>query len=152
MVVEEKDFKKALNEQGLDYNDSYLISRNAVNDALMEHGGFDLMIDFHRDSLPRDNTFITSDGKNYAKLMCVLGGLSNHLSIIKERGGILFDKSNEQINGIMKPLLIREAYYNQDMSENMILIEVGSDQNTYQEVVNSLEILVNAVMKIWGEQ
>ena len=39
-------------------------------------------------------------------------------------------------------LKVREAYYNQDISENMLLIEVGSDQNYYQEVKNSIEVLL----------
>lgn len=148
VTVESMDFMQALKDQGLNYNESYLISRNALIDALVEHSGYDLIIDFHRDSLPRESTYIEANGKNYAKMMSVIGGLSEHADVIIQNAQLLFDNSNIAVDGIMKPALIREAYYNQDISENMLLIEVGSDQNTYDEVVNSVEVLASAITKM----
>lgn len=145
VVVEKRDFSQELRKQNLNYNDSYLISRNALNDALSEHHGFDLIIDFHRDSVPRETTFIEVDGKVYAKLMIVLGGLSPHIDEIYQNAATLFDLSNQMKNGIMKQILVREAYYNQDMSKNMLLIEVGSEENYYEEVKNSVDILASAI-------
>ena len=31
--------------------------------------------------------------------------------------------------------------YNQDFSKNCILIEVGSEENTYEEVTNTIEVI-----------
>ena len=145
VVIEERDFTQELNAQGLDYNQSYQISRNAINDALIKYQGFDLMIDFHRDSVPRSASFIERDGKSFAKMMIVLGGLSPHFSLIQNKAVTLLDKTNQIQNGIMKNILIREAYYNQDISEKMLLIEVGSEENYYQEVTNSLDILAQSI-------
>lgn len=145
VVVENRNLTNELNQKGLSYDQSYLISRSVLNDALIEHRGFDLIIDFHRDSVPRSSSYIQSNGNNYAKMMIVLGGLSSHFEKIQKNAMLLYDKTNQIENGIMKNILIREAYYNQDISENMLLIEVGSDENYYEEVKNSLEVLSKAI-------
>ena len=150
--VESADFALALQEQGLNYNDSYLISRNYLIDALMSGKGYDLIVDFHRDSLPRESAYVNANGKNYAKMMCVLGGLSENHTHIYERTMTLFDKSNAYVDGIMKSTMNREAYYNQDIHENMMLIEVGSDQNTYEEIENSVQILADAITEMLKEE
>ena len=150
--VESADFALALQEQGLNYNDSYLISRNYLIDALMSGKGYDLIVDFHRDSLPRESAYVNANGKNYAKMMCVLGGLSENQAHIYERTMTLFDKSNTYVDGIMKSTMNREAYYNQDIHENMMLIEVGSDQNTYEEIENSVQILADAITEMLKEE
>ena len=46
--------------------------------------------------------------------------------------------------------MTREAYYNQDMSDKMLLIEVGSDNNTFDEVKNSVDILALGIAQILG--
>lgn len=148
VIVEDRNFTKELNDQGLSYDQSYLISRSAINDALIEYKGFDLLIDFHRDSLPRNLSYHENNGTKYAKMMIVLGGLSSHFTSIRENAMSLTDKTNQLENGIMKNILVRESYYNQDMSDNMLLIEVGSDQNYYVEVKNSIQILAKAIDEI----
>ena len=145
VVVEDRNFTEELNTLGLNYNQSYQISRNAITDAVMEHQGFDLMIDFHRDSVPRESSYIEASGKNYAKMMIVLGGLSSHFSNIQNQAMTLLDKTNQLQSGIMKNILVREAYYNQDISDNMLLIEVGSEENYYDEVIHSLDILAKSI-------
>lgn len=148
VTIEQQNFMQELRNQGLTYNESYLISRNAVIDAIVEEGGYDLIIDLHRDSLPRHLSYIEINGMIYAKLMIVIGGLSSHRESIINNSQILFDISNNLVHGIMKPALVREAYYNQDITENMLLIEVGSDQNSFEEVKNSLDILSQAIIKM----
>lgn len=145
VIVEDRNLSKELSDRNLSYDQSYLISRGAINDAIIEHKGFDLMIDFHRDSVPRNSSYIKDDTKAYAKLMIVLGGLSSHFNQIHLNAKTLYDKTNQIQHGIMKNILVREAYYNQDISENMLLIEVGSDQNYYEEVKNSIEVLAKAI-------
>lgn len=145
VIVEDRNLSKELSDRKLSYDQSYLISRGAINDAIVENKGFDLMIDFHRDSIPRNTSYIKDDAKAYAKLMIVLGGLSSHFNQIHLKAKTLYDKTNQIQNGIMKNILVRESYYNQDISENMLLIEVGSDQNYYEEVKNSIEVLASAI-------
>lgn len=62
VTIEQQNFMQELRNQGLTYNESYLISRNAVIDAIVEEGGYDLIIDLHRDSLPRHLSYIEING------------------------------------------------------------------------------------------
>ena len=48
----------------------------------------------------------------------------------------------------MKPVYTIASTYNQDLSNNIMLIEFGSDQNYYQEVINSIEIVAKAISEI----
>ena len=139
------DFKTWLNAKGLNYNYSYHASNYYLNEALVQYGGFDLIIDFHRDSIPRESSYITIDNKTYAKMMFVVGGLSKNANAITQRCNELTSLVNE--NGVMKNVMIREAYYNQDVSDRMVLIEVGSDKNTYEEVSNSTKLLADSILK-----
>ena len=43
--------------------------------------------------------------------------------------------------------MVREAYFNHDVSTNMVLIEVGSDHTTFEEVENSTELLAKAIVQ-----
>ena len=42
--------------------------------------------------------------------------------------------------------MVREAYYNQEMSENMILVEVGSNTNSFAEIENSVGLLSQGII------
>ena len=150
VIVENRNFPKELNDLGYDYSQSYLISRSAIQDALVKYQGFDLIIDFHRDSIPRNTATVESNNKVYAKMMIVLGGLSSYFDINYELAKTLSDKTNQLEKGIMKNILVRESYYNQDLSKNMLLIEVGSDENYYSEVLNSIDVLSQSIHEIMG--
>ena len=148
VIVENRDFPKELNDLGYDYSKSYLISRSALQDALVKYEGFDLIIDFHRDSIPRNTATVNSNNKTYAKMMVVLGGLSSHYDVNYDLAKTLTDKANQIEQGIRKNILVREAYYNQDLSKNMLLVEVGGDENYYSEVLNSVEVLSKVIHEI----
>ena len=150
VVVEDGDFIKYGQENDMDYNMSYQISRKFITDAIMNNAGFDLIVDFHRDSVPRESTYITVNGIDYAKMMCVIGGLTDNAYEITKTASTLYDSCNKLVSGIMKNTMTREAYYNQDMSSKMLLIEVGSDNNTFDEVKNSVDILARGIAQILG--
>lgn len=150
VVYETNDFSQYLKSKGLDYNSSYQASYYYLNEALVNYGGFDLVIDFHRDSVPRESSFVNIEGTPYAKVMCVVGGLSKNNEKIKGIANQLTAIMNENKNGVAKTPMIREAYYNQDVYENSILIEVGSDNNTYEEIKNSTNLLAQTIIRYLG--
>lgn len=145
VVVETNSFSDYMKKNGLNYNDSYQVSANFLNDMLVNEGPFDLIIDFHRDAVPRENSFVTIDGKNYARMMFVIGGLSGRSDETQALAQTLYDKIEQIQPGIMKQTMTREAYYNQQMSEHMILIEVGTNNNTFEEVENSVHVLADGI-------
>ncbi len=145
VVLETANFKEYLNTQGWDYNQSYKASYNFLNDALVNYGGFDLIIDLHRDAIPREASYIEVNGKRYAKMMPVIGGLGKNAAVIQKEAAALSDIIDGKVHGIMRSTMVREAYYNQEVSERMMLIECGGDVNPFEEVENSMEVLADGI-------
>lgn len=150
VVYETNDFPGWLRNNGLDYNSSYRASYFYMNEALVNYGGFDLVIDFHRDSVPRESSYITIGDKSYAKMMFVIGGLSTNVDSVTALSNDLTAKINAIQEGVVKTPMTREAYYNQQVYPNTVLIEVGSDNNTYEEVKNSTNLLAQAIIQYLG--
>lgn len=145
VVLETANFAEYLKARGLDYNQSYQASNNFMNDALVNYGGFDLIIDLHRDAIPREASFMEANGKTYAKMMPVIGGLSTNAEVIKKNSSTLSDIIDGKVHGIMRSVMVREAYYNQSVSDRMMLIECGGDVNPFDEVKNSMEVLADGI-------
>ena len=146
VVLETNDFTSYCSENGLTYNDLYTVSNKYMNDALVKYGGFDLLIDLHRDSVPREYTYVTIDGVSYAKSMMVIGGASQYATSATEISTTLTDNVNQIKDGIMKSVMTREgAYYNQYVCEGVILMECGSENNTFEEVQNSLKVIAQGI-------
>lgn len=145
VVLETANFSEYLKDRGLDYNQSYEASRSFMNDALVNYGGFDLIIDLHRDAIPRDASYLEANGKTYAKMMPVIGGLSSNADVIKKNSSTLSDIIDSKVHGIMRSTMVREAYYNQSVSDRMMLIECGGDVNPFDEVKNSMDVLADGI-------
>ncbi len=145
VVLETANFKEYLNAQGWDYNQSYRASYNYLNDALVNYGGFDLIIDLHRDAIPREASYLDANGKRYAKMMPVVGGLGKNAKVIEQEAAALSDIIDGKVRGIMRSTMVREAYYNQEVSERMMLIECGGNVNPFEEVENSMDVLAEGI-------
>lgn len=145
VVVETHNFLQEADDLGMKYNELYAISRKYLNEAFVNYGGFDLIIDLHRDSAPRDVSVLKEGDIEYAKMMFVVGMKSANVQSIMSVSKTLTDKINAIKPGIMRSVFERNSVYNQDMNENMVLIELGSDTNSYQEVIHSLDILVEGL-------
>lgn len=150
VVYETNDFPAYLKSKGLDYNSSYHASYFYLNEALVNYGGFDLIIDFHRDSVPRESSYVTINDKSYARMMFVIGELSKNHDSVTALSNDLTARVNQIVEGVIKTPMNREAYYNQEVYPNTVLIEVGSDNNYYEEVKNSTNLLAQAIIQYLG--
>lgn len=155
-IVETSNISDFLNLNGWDYASSYKASRFYALDALNKYNKLDLLIDLHRDAISKDKSTVQIDGKNYAKVMFVVGlehnayeanlELANKLnSLIKEnypeisRGVIT--KQGAGVNGI----------YNQDLSPKSVLIECGGKENSIDEVMNTTQVLTQIIKEYLGD-
>lgn len=141
--IETESMSKYLRDNSLIYKDSYKASRFYFLKRMNEYPSIKLFIDLHRDSARKNATTVEIDGKNYAKVLFVVGldhdnyesnlilaeQLNNMIDKRLSRG--ISKKTGSKVNGI----------YNQDLSENSILIEVGGQDNTIEEVNNTLKEL-----------
>ncbi|MDE6953130.1 MAG: stage II sporulation protein P [Erysipelotrichales bacterium] len=138
---ETNDFELYKAKNNIDYKYSYTVSKKYINNAVKEHGQYDLVIDFHRDSIKKSLSTITYENKSYAKLMFVVGKGSSNYKNVKKMSSELSNMLNEKIPKISRGIYVKQSHYNQDTTKNMVLIEVGANENTYEEIQNSLNIL-----------
>ena len=138
---ETTDFELYKTKNHIDYAKSYSVSQKYLTQAVEKHGKYDLVIDFHRDSIKKNLSTITVDHKNYAKLMFVVGKGSSHYSAVNNTRSRVADMLNGKIPKICRGVYLKQSHYNQGVTDNMVLIEVGANENTYEEVQNSLNIL-----------
>ena len=64
---------------------------------------------------------------------------------MKSLSAQLSSSIDQMVPGISRGIFVREAYYNQEMADNMVLIEVGGVENRYEEVKNSASLLAKAI-------
>lgn len=148
VVFETADFLAVLKQKGWDYEESYRVSHSFLMDALVNYQGFDLIIDLHRDAIPREASYIDKDGIRYAKIMPVIGGLGKNKDAVQKTADQLTQLMNQKISGIMRNTMVREAYYNQEVHEKTILLECGGDVNTFDEVKASMQILADSIYEL----
>lgn len=138
VIVEENDFEAYGASKGLNYNKLYNVSNTFLTEAIVKHGGFDLIIDFHRDSISKES----STFENYAKMMMVVSMSNPYHEEVEANSRAIREAVEALQPHIMRSDYKREyAYYNQQYAHSMVLIEVGGLYNTYEEVTNSLDIL-----------
>ena len=91
-------------------------------------------------------TTLTVDGKSYAKILFIVGlensNYQENLDFTKKISDLL----NQKVKGLSKGIYKKEGplvngVYNQDFSNRVILIELGGNENTIDEVYRSLIVL-----------
>lgn len=145
-VIETSNITEFLNLNGWNYNQSYQASRFYVKDALNKYPNLELVIDLHRDAIPAASSTVTIDGKNYAKVLFVVGkehdNYGSNLNLATKLNDLIKNKYPSLTRGItIKSGNNVNGIYNQDLSEKIILIELGGYENNIEEVMNTMEIL-----------
>ncbi len=145
-----------INNNNWNYVNSYKASRILLEKRKSEYPSLKYFIDIHRDSLNKENTTVEINGKMYAKVLFIVGlenpNYQDNL-LFTERINNKFDelypnlskgiykKGGEGVNGI----------YNQDFSKYNILIEIGGNENTTNEVLNTSLAFSEVFMEIINE-
>ena len=152
VLVEERSVQAYLDTNALTYNESYYASYAYLNDTLKKDS-YDLIIDFHRDSIDRSLSVFEYQQKQYAKMMFVIGGSNQNYDKLLALASSLHQQIDQQAPGIMRSIMTRDiAYYNQYVNDAMVLIEVGSEANTFQEVKNSVKVLAEGIDEYFKER
>lgn len=125
------------------YTQSYARSNETLKKYLDEYGDFKIIIDLHRDGVDsakadelKDIYTANINNENLAKMMFVTAGNSARYAANEALVNELYNKANTLFPG-----LIRKTYYyeygatavNYSLSDNFVLIEVGSNVNTAEE-------------------
>jgi len=155
-IVEEGSIKDILNTNNWNYNYSYKASRIMMEDIAIKYPSLKYFIDIHRDSVSKDKTTITIDGKDYAKVLFIIGLENSNYKDNLEFTEKINNKINELYPGLSKGIYKKEGpgvngVYNQDFSSYTILIEVGGYENNTTEVLNTLIAFSKCFMEVINE-
>ena len=132
----------------VDYNNAYASSRNYLSNIDLTQ--YKLVIDLHRDAAGSkiirqledgDYTVVkfvfSTSNKNYIEQQNLANKISANLQDI-------YDEDFTYDKGILN--------FNQDLSNNIVLIENGFNTNTIDEVKNSNTKIANAILQIFEEE
>ena len=148
--IDKTDVNAMLNKKGLAYGSSYSEARNLVQEVMATNKNIKYFIDVHRDSQRKKVTTITIDGKAYARLCFIIGGenpnYEQNLKLAKE----IHKKISEKYPGLSRGVFEKRGAgtngkFNQDLSGNAMLVEVGGVDNNLDELNGSMEVLADAL-------
>lgn len=148
--VDSTDIVQELSLKGLDFNSSYKLSGERVRSARTENKDLEIFLDIHRDSLRKDSTTKEINGENFARLLFVVG--TGHE---KYESNLLFTEGLDKLlathyPGLSKGILKKDSsqgngVYNQDVSPNSVIVEIGGVDNTLEELNRTTEALADVL-------
>lgn len=141
-----------------DYNTSYSNSKNTIERNIAKYGGFGFVIDIHRDAMGSNLAFrpvTVIENKTTAKIMLVVGiGTEKNPNPYWQDNLMLALKlqeiGNELYPGLFRNILVRNSVYNQNITKNSILVEIGATGNYLDEAINSAQYFEKIIEKIYN--
>lgn len=142
--VDKTDIMAILQEKGWKYGSSYRASRPVVVAALKKHTDLQYLFDIHRDSLPYKKTTVYIDDVAYGAILFVVGAEHKHYEKNLKLATQLHKRLEEKYPGLSKGVVTKEGpnangVYNQDLSENALLLEIGGYDNHLEEIYRSVD-------------
>lgn len=136
------------------YNGAYDRSRAGIEEILEKYPTIQMVLDVHRDALVgEDGTIykpvVTVDGQKTAQVMLLVGSddagaefpdWTEHLALAMEIQG----QMNSLWPGLARPITLRTARFNQQLTKGSLLVEVGSHGNTLEEAINGARLFARA--------
>ena len=139
------------------YNGAYDRSAEAVQRYLEQYPTIKIVLDVHRDALiGEDGTVYKAvtriDGVDTAQVMLVLGSSEGgeHPNWMENLS--LACKLQESMNNLYptlaRPMTMRSARYNQQLSAGSVLVEVGTHGNTLQEALSAARLFARSAGQV----
>ena len=151
-IVEDTNLAEFLNINNWDHSKSYAASRLLILDKQSKYNTLKYYIDIHRDSVNKSASTATINGKSYAKILFVVGLEHDNYQLNVETASNINSLFNKYYPGLSRGLYKKSGpgvngIYNQDISGNAMLIEVGGYENTIEEVFNTIDAISTILTK-----
>ncbi|GAE35162.1 stage II sporulation protein P [Halalkalibacter akibai] len=156
-IQEKRDVQSDLLNKGWMYSKSYDISRIYTNEVLKQHDSIELILDIHRDSLPRNRTTMKYNDEDVARIVFVVNGNHSNYQPNLSFAEKLNQRLEEYHPGLSRGVILRQGAftnhnYNQDLSEKSILLEIGGPENTIEEVNKAAGFLAEVIVEVLKEK
>ena len=131
------------------HSGAYVSAEESIRFFLSHYPSIRYVIDLHRDAIiTQEGAYVRSavdSEEPYAQIMTVVGSDGNGTPCPWERNLSLSlrlrKKLNEEIAGICRPPVLRNASYNQEFSYASLLLEIGTGANSVEEAVRSARLV-----------
>lgn len=155
-MVEDGSVSSVLKKNGWSYKYSYDASKELIAPVIKGNKDLQLIIDLHRDSAPLSKTVFSYEGEEYARILFVIGAEHENYEYNHNIAKKLNELLNEEIPGITRGISLKKGegvngIYNQDLSKQSVLIELGGQYNEIDEVNNTLKVLAKVILKYLEE-
>lgn len=146
----------ASTEKDYNFAYSYKYSQKTVKEAFAANPDLTYLFDIHRDSSTRDKTTITIDGKDYAQIYFIIGQKNPNWKKNEQFATKVSELLEAKKPGISRGIWAKSlhdgnAEYNQSMSPNNILIEIGGPYNTLEECNRTADLLADVIADIYWD-
>jgi stage II sporulation protein P len=139
-------------EKSFNYYYSYKYSLKTLQEASASHPDLKFYFDIHRDSQRREKTTVTINGKNYAQLYFIIGGKNPNWKENEQFASQIHQTLESKYPGLSKGTFAKAAegngVYNQNFSQNSVLIEVGGVDNSLEECYRTTDVLAEAIAEV----
>lgn len=131
------------------YNGAYSRSAESIKRYLAEYPTIRFVLDVHRDAIEdtQGNTYkaVCGEDANLAQLEFVMGSDGGGASHENWRENLKLaaavqQTAVEKLPTLMRPIILRAARYNQQLSTGSLLVEVGAAGNSLEEALLSAQV------------
>lgn len=143
------------------YNGAYDRSKAVVKQYLSDYPSIKIVLDIHRDALVgKDGTIykpVTEiDGVKTAQVLLVMGSDDGGLSHPNWQQNLsLAMRVQHRMNtlwpGVARPITLRSARFNQQLTAGSLLVEVGAHGNTLQEALSAARLFARSAGQVFLE-
>lgn len=147
-------FTRALREKGFTVNHvrephtphdagAYQRSRRTAEELIVE--GDQLIFDLHRDAVPPEEYEKNVEGEKVTRILLVVGQQNQNADNNREFALTLKKIADEQHPGLIKGILGAQGNYNQDLTPQAILLEVGAHENNREDAERAVALFADVV-------
>jgi stage II sporulation protein P len=138
------------------WNFSYKYSQKTVETAFASNPNLTYFFDIHRDSQRRDLTTAQIKGRSYAQVYFIIGHRNPNWRKNEEFATAIHEMLQEKYPGLSRGIWGKgsntgNGEYNQSISPNSILIEIGGPENTLEESYRTADVLANVIADIYWD-
>jgi stage II sporulation protein P len=138
------------------WNASYKYSLETVRQAMAENPRLQYFFDIHRDSQRRSKTTATINGVDYAQVYFIIGHKNPDWKKNEAFASRIHEKLEQRYPGLSRGIWGKSAAngngeYNQSVSTESVLIEIGGIENTLRECYRTADALAEVIAEIYWE-
>jgi stage II sporulation protein P len=136
-----------------EYWRSYELSKIEIDKIVDQNEYIPFIFDIHRDSSVRSRTTVKYQEEEYAALWFIIGQLNPNWQYNYQFAASIESKIENNFTGISRGIWAKKTgHYNQQVSANSVLIEIGGIDNTLDEAKKTTKILAKTISELYWDE